>query len=64
MDSIGPCPRCGRTDGTYYTCTKCGHKGCFKGNIVFSNEGCWNGPRCPKCGESGTYEALAYLSEK
>ena len=65
MDCLGPCPRCGRTDGGYYRCKTpgCWHKGCFKGQFLSSDEGCWKGARCPKCGESN-YEAIGYLSEK
>ena len=64
MDSLGPCPRCGRTEGTFYRCRNCGHKGCFKGKLLFSGEGCWKNSTCPACGESNTHEAIAYLSEK
>jgi hypothetical protein len=63
MDSIGPCPRCNRTEGTYYRCKGCGHQGCFKGRLFTSGEGCWKGSSCPRCGETN-YEAVAYLSER
>lgn len=65
MDSLGPCPRCDRTEGTYYRCKTpgCDYKGCFKGRFL-GGEGCWKGSSCPKCGESGTYEAIGYLSER
>ena len=63
MDSIGPCPRCDRTDGTFYRCKDCGHTGCCKGHLFASDDGCWTGSKCPKCGGS-KHEAMAYLSRR